>query len=116
MDIKKKILKSGILDDQKLKRAVFYELSFVIKKFLKLPKEEKREVYTKINSDDIKIRTEALHVLVGLILDNSKELAEFVSPALDCWIFVDDNGEKKAYILAYFLINLNKNLTIKMLT
>jgi len=114
-EMKKRIIKENFLDNQPT-GGLFFEVSFVIKKFLELPEEQKKELYAQINSEELEVRSKVAHFLFDLVRNNPEELAKFATKdeSADLYLILGGHEEKATYIFTYFFIHLKENLSIEV--
>ena len=106
-------------DDDFLRRSIRWmdaELRFAVYKFLKLPAEERKEIYKQLNSGNGGQFDLAAEKLIGFIDKNPKEMAEFIAGGMSIpeWKIQDSEKEiKTKYIGVYFKKYLSEEGTMQ---
>lgn len=96
------------------KRPMGYETNFVVKKFLALPVEKKREVWEQIHSDDHEQWRAGAGTLIHLLLDDLEGMTGFLNEIAGKdffakWLVLPEQvSSKTGYLFFYFLTYLEE--------
>lgn len=92
------------------------EVNFIIDNFLKLPPEEKKEIYNQLKLGDEEQFLLAAKKLIKFVQDSLVEIAKSISEGMIIppWKIPDSELERKMYYVGmYFKAHLNEQLIIE---